>query len=196
MNRLALLVLCVVVACKKSEPIQVAVAPTATTGTDVRKNGSLNVAEKAGAFVVTDGGGHATITLPQKPTVSGEMASQGGVEVFNGQAVMPGTPVDVQFGVMTVADGVMPAEMAGTLASMPQNLATAASGKLAKNEAGTLAGRNAQVFEITTADQRRLFGWYLDVAEQARMYQLNCVGPDDATSRAACAAIASSLAIK
>ena len=195
MNRLVL-VLCVVAACKKSQPIPVWVTTAALSDSEVRKNGSLKVTDKAGAFEVTDGAGHMTITLPQKPTLSGEMASQGGVDVFNAQAVMPGGPVDVQFGVATIKDGVMPAEMAGTLASLPQTLADAASGKLAKNGAGTLAGHSAQVFEVTTADQRRLFGWYLIVAEQARMYQINCVGPDNADSAAACTKVASSLAIK
>ena len=195
MNRLVF-VLCLAAACKKSEPIAIAVASAPMSENEVRRTGSLIVTEKVGAFEVTDGGGHATLRLPSKPTVTGEIASQSGVEVFNGQAVMPGSPVDVQFGIATSEDGAMPAEMAGALASVPQTLADAASGKVAKNEPGTLAGRSARVFEITTADHRRLFGWYLIVAEQARMYQLNCVGPDDPASRTACSAIASSLAIK
>ncbi len=197
MNRLVL-VLCIVAACKKSEPTPIAVevkAPATSDG-DVRKHGSLNVTETAGAFVVSDGSGHVTITLPQKPTITGEMMSQSGVEVFNAQAVMPGSPVDVQFAIATVEDGAIPPEIAGTLASVPQTLADAAGGKVAKNETGMLAGRATQVFEVTTADHRRLYGWYLIVAEQARMYQLNCVGPEGATSRSACAAIASSLVIK
>jgi hypothetical protein len=194
--RWLLLTTCLLAGCKKSEPTPVALTPPPTSDNDVRRNGSLKVTDKAGAFEISDGGGHVTITLPSKPTVTGEMASQGGVEVFNGQAVMPGDPVDVQFGVATVKDGAMPPEMAGSLASLPQTLADAASGKVAKNETGTLAGRSARVFEITTGDHRRLFGWYLIVAEQARMYQLNCVGADGAPSRTACTTIASSLSIK
>jgi hypothetical protein len=191
-----LLVTCLVVGCKKSDPTPVPITTAPMSDSDVRQSGSLKVTDKAGAFEITDGGGHMTITLPQKPTVTGAMASQDGVEVFNGQAVMPGDPVDVQFGVATIKDGAMPPEMAGSLASLPQTLADAASGKVAKNEPGTLAGRSARVFEITTGDHRRLFGWYVVVAEQARMYQLNCIGSDSATSRTACTTIASSLAIK
>jgi hypothetical protein len=78
---------------------------------------------------------------------------------------------------------------------VPQQLATMTNGNLAKNEPGTLAGASAQIFELTTGDKRRLFGWYVFDRAHARVYQINCVGEDTDKTRAACGAVASSFAL-
>ncbi|MBA3464114.1 MAG: hypothetical protein H0T46_29435 [Deltaproteobacteria bacterium] len=189
--------LCLLGCKEKSKPVPVdpAPAPVVTNSADLKATSALVVTEQGGAFVVSDGAKKFQITLPNKPTISGEVAAQGGVSVFNAQAVMPGGAVDVQFGSMTSLDGDMPREMLDMIASAPSQLATAAGGTLAKNEASKLAGRDARAFELTTSDARRLFGWYVIASSQARMYQINCVGPDNATSRTACEGVAKSLTL-
>jgi hypothetical protein len=189
--------LCLVGCKEKSKPVPVDPPPAVAKQPveDLRTTSALVVTEQGGAFVVSDGAKKFTLTLPNKPTLSGEVASQGGVSVFNAQAVMPGGDVDVQFGSMTSLDGDMPREMLDMISSAPSQLAAAAGGTLAKNEATKLAGRDARAFELTTSDARRLFGWYIIASSQARMYQINCVGPDNATSRTACEGVAKSLAL-
>ncbi|MDB4958710.1 MAG: hypothetical protein JWO36_6279 [Myxococcales bacterium] len=197
-----LLAICLVCACKDkanvapaahSSPATAVVAPS---DDELRTRNSLTMSERAGVFDLVDGAGKMSITLPNKPTLSGAMASQDGVEVFNAQAVMPGGAVDAQFGVSTVKDAELPAGMVGMLDGIPGQLAAATGGTLAKNESAVFLGFPARIFELTTPDGRRLFGWYVAVAAQARMYQLNCVGTDNPASRAACDTIIHSLKIK
>jgi hypothetical protein len=199
--RTALIVALCLLGCKeKSKPVPVDPPPTPPpvareSADELKAKSGLVVTEQAGAFVVSDGAKKFQLTLPNKPTVTGDVASQGGVSVFNAQAVMPGGAVDVQFGSMTSLDGEMPREMLDMISSAPSQLATAAGGTLAKNEATKLAGRDARAFELTTSDARRLFGWYVIASSQARMYQINCVGPDNAASRTACETVAKSLTL-
>jgi hypothetical protein len=196
-----LLVIVCLAGCKGRER-EVAVAanpppPTVARSTDAyfRANASLKATKQGDAFVVSDGAGKMKVTLPHEPTLSGDMISQDGVEVFNAQAVMPGGDVDVQLGAMTVRDGDMPAQMVDMIRDAPSALASAAGGTLTKNEAGTISGSSARVFELTTSDHRRLFGWYVLAVGHARMYQLNCVGDDTPASRTACETIAKSLTL-
>lgn len=189
------------VACKKHESQPVAVqAPPAKVAVDPaafrtqhtltsKANGS------AGGFAVTDGTGQFTIALPQEPKLSSDMMLQGGVSVWNAQAVMQGGDVDVQFGAMTVPDGDLPVELS-SLEAIPGQLASMVGGSLVTNQPGTLAGLTAQVFELTTGDKRRLFGWYAKDAAHARVFQINCVGADVPKTKDACAAVAATLAVK
>jgi hypothetical protein len=122
------------------------------------------------------------------------MMEQGGVQVWNAQAVMPGGDVDVQFGAMAVPDGDLPADLSN-LAAIPPQLASMTNGNLVKNDTGTLSGKPAQIFELTTGDKRRLFGWYVFDHAHARVYQINCVGEDTDKTRSACGAVASSFSL-
>lgn len=191
------------VACKKheSEPVAVsapAVAPKhaadpATFRTQHTLTSKAN--GSAAGFAVTDGTGQFTIVLPQEPKLQADMMSQGGVEVWNAQAVMPGGDVDVQFGAMTVPDGDLPLELSA-LDAIPGQLASMVGGTLVTNAPGTLAGMTAQIFELTTGDKRRLFGWYMKDTAHARVFQINCVGNDVPKTKDACAAVAATLAVK
>jgi len=193
----ALLVVAVLGGCKKHEavPVQVA-APAPTQAEDVhfRPKHTLTSTAKGSAFELADGTGEFHLTLPNQPTLSADMMEQGGVQVWNAQAVMPGGDVDVQFGAMAVPDGDLPADLSN-LAGIPQQLATMTNGNLVKNDSGTLSGAQAQIFELTTGDKRRLFGWYVFDREHARVYQINCVGEDTDKTRTACGAVASSFAL-
>jgi len=195
------LVLCVaLMGCKKQEearPIpEVDLPLPRPTDKDSRARNTLAVVEAGGAFEVTDGARRVKITLPQRPQLKGDVVSDSGVEAFNAQAVMPGGDVDVQFGVMTMRDGVLPADLASTVMdATPTQLAQATGGKLAKSESTELDGHPARIFEVVATDGRRLFGWYVSVAAQARLVQLNCIGPDTAKSRTACETIARSMII-
>jgi hypothetical protein len=194
----ALLVVVVAVGCKKHEaqPVPVPVTPPAKPVEHVsfRPTHTLTSRANGSAFEVTDGTGEFHITLPNQPTLSADMMEQSGVQVWNAQAVMPGTDVDVQFGAMAVPDGELPGDLSN-LAGVPQQLATMTNGNLVKNEAGTLAGATAQIFELTTGDKRRLFGWYVFDRGHARVYQINCVGEDSDKTRTACGAVASSFTL-
>lgn len=53
----------------------------------------------------------------------------------------------------------------------------------------------AQIFELTTGDKRRMFGWYAKDTAHARVFQINCVGADVPTTKDACAAVASTLVV-
>src|SRR5690349_382543 len=176
----ALLVVVALVGCKKHEPVPVPVpAPAPKQAEDVhfRPKHTLTSTAKGSAFELADGTGEFHITLPNEPTLSGDTMEQGGVQVWNAQAVMPGGDVDVQFGAMAVPDGPLPADLSN-LAAIPQQLASMTNGNLVKNDTGTLAGAHAQIFELTTGDKRRLFGWYVFDHAHARVYQINCVGED------------------
>ncbi|MBK9034425.1 MAG: hypothetical protein IPL61_24685 [Myxococcales bacterium] len=201
MHRLPLLILVCALGCDKKAPTKVEGRPikieaaAATDEATWQTRSSLKVAPQAGAFVVSDGAGRFTLTLPQEPRLTGERVSEGGVTAWNAQAIMPGTEVDVQFGVVSMRDGDMPASMLAELADAPTQLAAATGGAVAKNATETLAGAPARVFEITVPDGRRLFGWHVTSPAHGRMYQLNCVGPDGAPARTACAAVAASLTL-
>ncbi len=187
------------VACKKheSQPVAVQAPPPKPTVDPAafRTQHTLTSTAKGSAFEVTDPTGQFTITLPQEPKLQSDMMSQSGVSVWNAQAVMPGGDVDVQFGAMTVPDGDMPVELS-QLDAIPEQLASMVGGALVSNQAGTLAGMTAQVFELTTGDKRRLFGWYAKDAAHARVFQINCVGADVPKTKDACAAVASTLTVK
>ena len=189
------------VACKKheSEPVVVAAVPPkpAADPAAFRTQHTLTAKAKGSAagFEVTDGTGQFTIALPQEPKLSSDMMSQGGVEVWNAQAVMPGGDVDVQFGAMTVPDGDLPLELSA-LDAIPGQLASMVGGSLVTNQPGTLAGMTAQIFELTTGDKRRLFGWYAKDTAHARVFQINCVGADVPKTKDACGAVAATLAVK
>ena len=196
-------VLCLVllVACKKHESHPAAVTAVAAPKAAVdpaafRMQHTLaaNARGSAGGFEVSDGTGQFTIVLPQEPKLQAEMMSQGGVEVWNAQAVMPGGDVDVQFGAMTVPDGDLPLELSA-LDAIPGQLAGMVGGSLVTNQPGTLAGLTAQIFELTTGDKRRLFGWYAKDAAHARVFQINCVGADVPRTKDACAAVAATLTV-
>jgi hypothetical protein len=193
----ALVVVAVLGGCKeKSKPVPVEVTPPkpAVPVADFRTSHTLTATPKGSAFEIADGTGQFHLTLPGKPQqMTGDMMSQGGVEVWNAQAVMPGGDVDVQFGAMAVPDGDLPPDLS-VLDSVPDQLAQASGGTVAKNEAGSLAGVPARVFELTTPDKRRLFGWYIPDHTHGRMYQINCVGDDTPKTRTACGAVASSFA--
>jgi hypothetical protein len=196
--RPALAAIIALAACKRAAEPAPAAAPAgdtraaALTDDQRRARNTLTITERAGAFELTDGAHQMSVTLPQRPTLDSRTVAEEGVEVFNSQAVMPGGPVDVQFGAITVLDDALPPALLQQMSALPAQLASATGGTLTRNEAGTLAGAEARIFEIATGDQRRLFGWYTAVPAHARMYQLNCVGPDDAGVRAACAAVAQS----
>jgi hypothetical protein len=193
----ALLVVVALVGCKKHEAVPVPVpAPAPTQAEDVhfRPKHTLTSTPKGSAFELADGTGEFHITLPNEPTLSADMMEQGGVQVWNAQAVMPGGDVDVQFGAMAVPDGDLPGDLSN-LAAIPQQLASMTNGSLVKNDTGTLAGAQAQIFELTTGDKRRLFGWYVFDHAHARVYQINCVGEDTDKTRTACGAVASSFAL-
>jgi hypothetical protein len=199
MKRVVWLVL--LVACKKHESQPVAVqAPPAKVAVDpaaFRTQHTLIATAKGSAagFEVTDGTGQFTITLPQEPKLQSDMMSQAGVQVWNAQAVMPGGDVDVQFGAMTVPDGDLPVELSA-LDAIPGQLASMVGGSLVTNQPGTVAGMPAQVFELTTGDKRRLFGWYAKDSAHARVFQINCVGADVPKTKDACAAVAATLTVK
>lgn len=193
----ALLVVVALVGCKKHEAVPVPVpVPTPTQAEDVhfRPKHTLTSTAKGSAFELADGTGEFHITLPNQPTLSADMMEQSGVQVWNAQAVMPGGDVDVQFGAMAVPDGDLPADLSN-LAAIPPQLASMTNGNLVKNDTGTLAGAQAQIFELTTGDKRRLFGWYVFDHAHARVYQINCVGEDTDKTRSACGAVASSFAL-
>lgn len=193
----ALLVVVALVGCKKQDPVPVPVpAPTPKQAEDVhfRPKHTLTSTAKGSAFELADGTGEFHITLPNQPTLSADMMEQGGVQVWNAQAVMPGGDVDVQFGAMAVPDGDLPADLSN-MAGIPQQLASMTNGNLVKNDSGTLSGKPAQIFELTTSDKRRLFGWYVFDHAHARIYQINCVGEDTDKTRTACGAVASSFAL-
>lgn len=192
----ALLVVVALVGCKKHEPVPVPVTPPAkqAENVDFRPKHTLTSTAKGSAFELADGTGDFHITLPNQPTLSADMMEQGGVQVWNAQAVMPGGDVDVQFGAMAVPDGDLPADLSN-MAGIPQQLATMTNGNLVKNDSGTLSGKPAQIFELTTGDKRRLFGWYVFDHAHARVYQINCVGEDTDKTRTACGAVASSFAL-
>ena len=196
----ALLVVVVVVGCKKheSEPVAVQAPPKpAVDPATFRTQHTLKATPKGSAagFELADATGQFTITLPNEPKLQSDMMSQGGVEVWNAQAVMPGGDVDVQFGAMTVPDGDLPVDLS-QLDHIPQQLASAVGGTLVHNAPGTLAGMTAQIFELTTGDKRRLFGWYAKDTAHARVFQINCVGADVPKTKDACAAVAATLAVK
>jgi hypothetical protein len=196
MNR-ALLVVVVLGGCKRHEPVPVPVpAPVPKQAEDVhfRPKHTLTSTAKGSAFELADGTGEFHIRLPNQPTLSADMMEQGGVQVWNAQAVMPGGDVDVQFGAMAVPDGDLPADLSN-MTGIPQQLATMTNGNLVKNDSGTLSGKPAQIFELTTGDKRRLFGWYVFDHAHARVYQINCVGEDTDKTRTACGAVASSFAL-
>ncbi|MBV8757375.1 MAG: hypothetical protein JO257_08880 [Deltaproteobacteria bacterium] len=199
MKRVLWLVL--VVACKKHEAEPVAQqVPAATIATDpatFRTKHTLTATPKGSAsgFELTDGTGQFTLTLPNEPKLQSDMMSQGGVQVWNAQAVMPGGDVDVQFGAMTVPDGDLPVDLS-QLDAIPAQLAGAVGGTLVHNAPGTLAGMTAQIFELTTGDKRRLFGWYAKDTAHARVFQINCVGADVPKTKDACAAVAATLVVK
>lgn len=202
MSRTLLLVICSLgIGCKEKpesvppSAVSPVVAAKVATDTEFAARNSLVLAERAGKFEISDGAGRFKLVLPAKPTLSNHTASESGVAVLQAQAVMSGGDVDVQFAALSARDGEMPRDTLDALASTPSQLATAAGGTLAKNESGTLAGKSARVFELTTPDGRRLFGWYLVASEHGRMYQLNCVGADTPKSRAACETIAKSLTL-
>ena len=146
----ALLVVVALVGCKKHEavPVPVAVPAPAPQAEDVhfRPKHTLTSTAKGSAFELSDGTGDFHITLPNQPTLSADMMEQGGVQVWNAQAVMPGGDVDVQFGAMAVPDGDLPADLSN-MAGIPQQLATMTNGDLVKNDSGTLSGKPAQIFE-------------------------------------------------
>jgi hypothetical protein len=193
----AFLVVVALVGCKKHEAVPVPVpVPTPTQAEDVhfRPKHTLTSTAKGSAFELADGTGDFHITLPNQPALSADMMEQGGVQVWNAQAVMPGGDVDVQFGAMAVPDGDLPADLSN-MAGIPQQLATMTNGNLVKNDSGTLSGKPAQIFELTTGDKRRLFGWYVFDHAHARVYQINCVGEDTDKTRTACGAVASSFAL-
>jgi hypothetical protein len=194
----ALLVVVVLGGCKKHEavPVPVAVTAPAKQAEDVhfRPKHTLTSTAKGSAFELADGTGEFHITLPDQPTLSADMMEQGGVQVWNAQAVMPGGDVDVQFGAMAVPDGDLPADLSN-MTGIPQQLATMTNGNLVKNDSGTLSDTPAQIFELTTGDKRRLFGWYVFDHAHARVYQINCVGEDTDKTRTACGAVASSFAL-
>ncbi len=190
----ALLVLAVL-GCKeksKPEPVPAPPPPKAVDPAEFRAKHTLISTAKGSAFELTDGTGQFHITLPQQAKLQADMMSQSGVEVWNAQAVMAGTDVDVQFGAMTVPDGDLPPDLSN-LDSIPDQLASATGGTVAKNESGTLAGASARIFELVMGDKRRLFGWYVFDHARAHVYQINCVGPDGDKTRTACTAVATSL---
>ncbi len=193
-----LLVLSLSGACKRGAEPTPAPAPSPPaprpSPEEIRARNALTIAEQGGAFVLTDGAHRVTITLPQRPTIDSQTMREGGVEVFNSQAIMPGGPVDAQFGAATVLDGPLPPQLIQQMSAVPQQLAAATGGTLAQNQAAVVAGHPARAFEVIVDDGRRLFGWYVQVEAHARVYQLNCVGPDGAGTRAACGAILASLA--
>lgn len=177
----------------KAEPVAVAAPAPRASEAEITARNTLTITERGGAFELADGAHRMTITLPQRPTIDSQTMRETGVAVFNSQAIMPGGPVDAQFGVATVLDDLLPPAMMEQMSAVPEQLAAAAGGGLAVNQAATLVGHPGRVFEIKTGDGRRLFGWYIAVAEHARVYQLNCVGPDGDATRAACGAIMASL---
>ena len=188
----------VLVACKKHEAQPVAVQAPAKPVVDpaaFRTQHTLAATAKGSGFEVSDATGEFSLALPQKPNVQSEMMSQAGVQVWNAQAMMPGGDVDVQFGAMTVPDGDLPIELS-QLDAIPAQLASMVSGSLVSNQPGTLAGMTAQIFELTTGDKRRLFGWYAKDAAHARVFQINCVGADVPKTKDACGAVASTLTLK
>lgn len=198
MHRLPLIVVVCALGCDKKPPTQVEGRPIAAPATDDatwQARSSLQVAPQAGGFVVRDGAGRVTLTLPQEPRLTGERMSEGPVTAWNAQAIMAGAEVDVQFGVVSMRDGDMPAAMLAELADAPAQLAAATGGAVARNVTEAVAGTPARVFEVTVPDGRRLFGWAVTSSAHGRMYQLNCVGPDGAPARTACAAIAASLTL-
>ncbi|MCE9575594.1 MAG: hypothetical protein K8W52_20755 [Deltaproteobacteria bacterium] len=198
MLRARWLVLVVIVgACGKEPAKAVPVPETPPTPrlseAEVTARNTLAITERGAAFELADGAHRVTITLPQRPTIDNQTMRESGVAVFNSQAIMPGGPVDAQFGVATVLDDMLPPAMMDQMSAVPEQLAAAAGGSLAANQASTLVGHPGRSFEIKTSDGRRLFGWYVAVAEHARVYQLNCVGPEGDATRAACGAIMASL---
>ena len=198
MKRIGWVVVAAVIAvgCKKHEadPVAVSAVPATVATGDFKTTHTLTQAAKGSAFELADGTGDFHVTIPSEAKLTSEMMSQGGVEVWNAQAVMAGSAVDVQFGAMTVPDGPLPPDMSA-LDTIPAQLAAAAGGSLTKNEAGTLAGLPSRVFELTTADKRRLFGWYLLDHAKARVFQINCVGADTEPTRAACGTVATSFVL-
>jgi hypothetical protein len=193
----ALLVVLALVGCKKheAEPVVVAAPPAKVAdNVDFRPKHTLTSTAKGSAFELADGTGEFHVTIPNQPTLSADMMEQGGVQVWNAQAVMPGGDVDVQFGAMAVPEGDLPGDLSN-LSAVPPQLASMTHGNLVKNEPGTLSGATAQIFELTTGDKRRLFGWYVFDRAHARVYQINCVGEDNDKTRTACGAVASSFVL-
>ena len=191
------LLLLAILGCKKDSnphPVPVSAPAKQAEAVDFRSKHTLTSTAKGSAFELADGTGEFHITLPNQPKLQADMMSQSGVEVWNAQAVMPGTDVDVQFGAMTVPDGDLPPDLT-QLEAIPAQLASAVGGAMTKNEAGTLAGAPARIFELTTADKRRMFGWYLMDHGHARVFQINCVGEDTEKTRTACGAVASSFSL-
>ncbi|HEY5938114.1 MAG TPA: hypothetical protein VIU61_25865 [Kofleriaceae bacterium] len=195
MRRLALLVLFAACGDKEQKPAPVPTEPAPPTEAELRAQNTLAIVERAGTFEIRDAAGSVTLALPAKPTLVGEVMTQGGQRAFQADATLRGA-LDIQFGVLTMQDRVLPAEVVKTLDAAPFEIAKeAGGGDIQRNMKGTLAGHPAHLFELVTPDQRRILGWYIPQASRGRLIQLHCSGPEGDATRVGCDGIAATLTV-
>lgn len=191
------LVLCTLVACgdKEQKPAPVPAEPALPTEAELRAQNTLAIVERAGTFEVRDPAGSVTIALPGKPTLEGDLMTQGSQRAFQAQAKLRGA-LDIQLGVLTMQDRVLPDEVVKTLDAAPFEIVKeTGGGDIQRNMKGTLAGQPAHVFELVTPDQRRILGWYIPQPSRGRLIQLHCSGPEGDATRVGCDEIAATLQV-
>ena len=202
------------VACgdKEQKPAPVPAQPALPTEAELRAQNTLAIVEKAGKFEVRDPSGSVTIVLPQKPTLEGDVMTQGSEQAFHAQAKLRGAPasaegastrmkgergaLDIQLAILTMRDRILPDEVVKTLDAAPFEIVKGAGGgDIQRNMKGSLAGHPAQVFELVTPDQRRILGWYIPQSSRGRLIQIHCSGPEGDATRVGCDEIAASLTV-
>ncbi|MEJ7602453.1 MAG: hypothetical protein WKG01_31465 [Kofleriaceae bacterium] len=187
----SLVVALLLVACKDdARPRPVEPVPEPPTAVELAAHSALVVDERPESYVVRDASG-LSISLPGRPKLAGKLVTQGSEQAFLAEADVRG-PLDLQFAVLTMRAGALPAEVAklveGAALALVQE---AGGGELQRNRAGQLAGQPAHLFELVTRDRRRVLGWY--IVQHGRMIQLHCSGPDTDVTRVDCDQIASTL---
>jgi hypothetical protein len=163
-----------------------------TVSQETRDRSSFRVAERAGAFELSDGAGRLTLVLPSRPQLDGDVVEQENVDAFHARAAASGA-VNVEVGLVTTLDAPLPAKTMDEMAQLPADLAGASGGTIARNEATRLAGSDARRYEVA-GGKERLFGRTL-LVDKSQFLLITCVGPDTPASRTVCEAIAASLTL-
>ena len=194
--RLAVVVALVACRDKEAPPAPASSERAVPTEAELRAQNTLALVERGGAFEVRDPAGSVTLVLPQKPALAGDLVTRGTAQAFRAEARLRG-PLDVELGVLTMRDWVLPAEVLATLEAAPFEIAKdAGGGDIQRNMMGQLAGQPAHVFELVTPDQRRILGWYVPQTSRGRLIQIHCSGPESDATRVGCDEIAASLRVQ
>ena len=195
MRRLALLVMLAACGDKEQKSPPVSTEPALPTEAELRAQNTLAIVERGRKFEIRDAAGSVTLVLPAKPTVVGDVVTQGGQRAFLADATLRGA-LDIQFGVLTMQDRVVPDEVVKALDAAPfEMVKSVGGGDIQRNMKGTLAGQPAHVFELVTPTQRRVLGWYIPQPSRGRLIQLHCSGPEGDATRVDCDQIAATLTV-